>query len=350
VENCPRQAGLGVPCGDSTSEISVTTVVVGTRGYSLSVSNRPIFTISPILRGSEPPPVLPAGRLARAWRVVWPAVRRVSVAASGHLVDLTAAVALLIVISHATFTTSDDTLARYSGVLSDLSLALLAAWIFNLLIVELPRRHDRARLYSGLAWMIGLMAQSGLSMMEHLSHAAKESINIDPQVGGIIMTADREATDRICAAIGPNTPYAPIPGAAGCWELIRGHIQKARDYHRRLEPWLSAFDVEVSAAMNAVILSQLGMLCEEHEQIANLTLANLSEEIYEHRKACDELKSVHYSKVQPYVPGWLSSLPRRDRKNFTPEKHNARAIAAAREVIVERDVKEAADRVVQDAP
>ena len=150
-------------------------------------------------------------------------------------------------ISHATFTTSDSTLARYSGVLSDLSLALLAAWIFNLLVVELPRRRDRARLYSGVAWMIGLMAQSGLSMMEHLSHAAKESINIDPQVGGIIMTANREATNRICAAIGPNIPYAPIPGAAGCWELIRNHIQKARDYHRRLEPWLSAFDVEVSA-------------------------------------------------------------------------------------------------------
>jgi hypothetical protein len=347
---CSRYAGLGDLCGDSTGDIRVIPVVVGTCGYSLSVSNRPIFTISPILRGSEPPPVLPAGRLARAWRVVWPAVRRVSAAASGHLVDLTAAIALLIVISHATFTTSDSTLARYSGVLSDLSLALLAAWIFNLLIVELPRRRDRARLYSGVAWMIGLMAQSGLSMMEHLSHAAKESINIDPQVGGIIMTADREATDRICAAMGPNTPYAPIPGAAGCWELIRNHIQKARDYHRRLEPWLSAFDVEVSAAMNAVILSQLSMLCEEHKQIANLTLANLSEEIYEHWKACDELKSVHYSKVQPYVPGWLSSLPRRDRKNFTPEKHNARAIAAAREAIVERDVKKAADRVAEDAP
>ena len=217
--------------------------------------------------------------------------------------DLTAVVALLIVISHTTFTTSDDTLARYSGVLSDLSLALLAAWIFNLLIVELPRRRDRARLYSGVAWMIGLMAQSGLSMMESLSYAAKESINIDPQVGGVIIAANRKVTDRICAKIGPSTPYAPIPGAVGCWELIRSHIHSSREYHRRLQPWLSAFDVEISAAMNAVILSQLSMLCEEHQQINNPTLANLSENIYEHWKACDELKAIHYSKVQPYVPG-----------------------------------------------
>jgi hypothetical protein len=260
------------------------------------VSNRPIFTISPILRGSEPPPALPAGRSARAWRAVWSAVRRALAAASGHLVNLTAVVALLIVISHATFTTSDDTLARYSGVFSDLSLALLAAWIFNLLIVELPRRRDRARLYSGVAWMIGLMAQSGLSMMEHLSHAANESINIDPQVSGVIIAANREATHRICAVIGPSTPYAPIPGAVGCWELIRSHIQKAREYHRRFQPWLSAFDVEVSTAMNAVILSQLSMLCEEHQQVSNTTLVNLSEEIYEHWKACDELKAAHYSK------------------------------------------------------
>jgi hypothetical protein len=333
------------PAGDTSGK----PVVGGSRRYSLSVSTRPIFTISPIRRGSESPPVLPIGRPTRAWRAVWSSVRRVLAAASGHLVDLTAVVALLIVISHATFTTSDDTLARYSGVLSDLSLALLAAWIFNLLIVELPRRHDRARLYSGVAWMIGLMAQSGLSMMEHLSHAARESINIDSQVGGIIISANREATDRICAAIGPDTWYAPIPGAVGCWELIRSHIQTAREYHRRLQPWLSAFDVEVSAAMNAVILSQLSMLCEEHQEISNPTLANLSEEIYEHWKACDELKAVHYSKVQPYVPGWVSSLPRRDRKNFTPAKHNARIIADARRAIAERDARETADHAPEDA-
>ena len=273
---------------------------------------------------------------------------RLSAALSKQLVDLIAAAALLIVISHATFTTSNNTLARYSGVLSDLSLALLAAWIFNLLIVELPRRRDRARLYSGVAWMIGLMAQSGLSMMQFLSNAAEEGINVDPQVEGIIIAADREATNRICAAIGPDTPYAPIPGAVGCWQLIRNQVQKAREYHSKLQPWLSTFDIEVIAAMNAVILSQLSILCEEHEQIGNSTLANLSEQIYEHWKACDELMAVHYSRVQPYVRGWANSLPGRDRKNFTPAKHNASAIAHAHEAMAEHDAREAADRATHD--
>jgi hypothetical protein len=318
-----------------------TPVGVDGRRYSLRVSNRPVFAITPIVRASEQPSTLPTGRPGRVWRAGWSIARRARAAASGHLVNLTAFVALLIVVSHATFTTSSHPLSRYSGVLSDLSLALLAAWIFNLLIVDLPRRRDRARLYSGVAWMIGLMAQSGLSMMEHLSHAAKENINIDPRVSGIIIAADRSVTDRICAAIGPRTPYAPIPGAVGCWGLIRSKVETAREYHRRLQPWLSAFDVEVSAAMNAVILSQLSILCEEHQQISNPTMAELSEEIYEHWRACDELMAVHYSKVQPYVPGWADALPRRDRRNFTPEKHNAQAIAEAHKATAERNAKEA---------
>jgi hypothetical protein len=231
---------------------------------------------------------------------------------------------------------------------SDLSLALLAAWIFNLAVVELPRRHDRARLYSGIAWMIGLMAESGLSMIEHLSHAAKQNINIDPQVGGVIVSANRETTDTICAAIGPNTPCTPIPGAVGCWELIRNHVQIAHEYHRRLQPWLPAFDMEVSAAMNTVILSQLSNLCEEQLQIGNPTLTNLSEQIYEHWKACDELMAVHYSKVQPYVLDWVRSLPRHDRKNFSPEKQKVRAIAAAREAMAERSARTAADAASTD--
>jgi len=239
--------------------------------------------------------------------------------------------------------------ARYSGVLSDLALALLAAWIFNYIIVELPRRRDRERLYSGIAWMIGLMAKSGLSMMEFLSNAAAENINIDPQVGGVIIAADREATNRICAALGPNTPYVPIPGAVGCWELIRQQVEKAREYHQRLQPWLSTFDVEVSAAMNAVILSQLSKLCEDHPQIGNQTLANLSEQIYEHWKACDELMAVHYSKVQPYIPAWARSLPRHERKNFTPAKHNVRAIADARRAAADCAAREAADREAENA-
>jgi hypothetical protein len=307
------------------------------------VFNKPIFTISPIVRGPEPTPTRPEGRKAQAWHAIRSAVNRVQTATSRQLVNVIAVAALLIVISHATFTTSNDMLARYSGVLSDLSLALLAAWIFNLLVVEIPRRQDRVRLYSGIAWMIGLMANSGLSMMEFLSRAANQNINIDPQVGGVIVGANREATDRICAAIGPTTPYIPIPGAVGCWELIRHQTEKAREYHRRLQPWLAVFDAEVSAAMNAVILSQLSSLCEEQQQIGNSTLADLSEQIYEHWKACDELMAIHYSKVQPYLTGWVGSLPRRDRKNFTPEKHNARTIADARKAMAEREAKETAE-------
>jgi len=263
------------------------------------------------------------------WNLLRSTACRVASFTYRHLVNLIAAVALLIVLSHATFTTSNAAIARYSGVLSDLSLAILAAWIFNVLIVVLPRHQDRLRLYSSVAPMIGLMANSGHEMMEFLSRAANVNINIDPEIGGIIIPASRQAADRICAAISPNTPYVPFLGAIGCWDLIRRQIDKAREYHRRLLPWLPAFDVEVSAAMNEVILSQLSNTCEMLPRITNATLEELSEEIYKHWKACDRLMEVHYAKVQPYVQGWTRSLPRHERRNFTPAKHNARVIANA---------------------
>jgi hypothetical protein len=304
------------------------------------VTNRTIFTISKVIRAPAPPQQAPPKFAARTWQTIGSNLRRACAVTSRHLLNLTALAALLIVLSHATFTTSDATLARYSGLLSDLALALLAAWIFNSIIVDLPRRRDRQRLYTGIAWMVGLMANSGIAMMDFLATAAKENINIDPEVGGVVIPASREATDRICAAIGPETPYVPIPGAEGCWQLIRTQVEKAQEYHRRLQPWLSSFDVEVSAAMNAVILSQLSDLCEEHPRIANVTLENLSEEVYEHWKACDELMAVHYVRVLRFVPGWVESIPRRDRKNFTPAKHHARSLAAAHKAMDQRRVGE----------
>jgi hypothetical protein len=279
------------------------------------------------------------------WLKMRSAMRQVLVLMYRHLVDLIAAIALIIVLSHATFTTSNEAIARYSGVLSDLSLAILAAWIFNLLIVVLPRRQDRLRLYSGVAWMVGLMAHSGHEMMEFLSHPVNVNINIDPQIGGVIIPASRDVTNRICAAVGPMTPYVPLPGAIGCWELIRNQIDKAREYHCKLLPWLPAFDVEVSAAMNDVILSQLSMTCEMLPRIGNSTLEELSEQIYEHWKACDRLMEVHYAKVQPYVQEWVRSLPRRERRNFTPARHNALTIANARKANAERNAAGATSAV-----
>jgi hypothetical protein len=84
------------------------------------------------------------------------------------------------------------------------------------------------------------------------------------------------------------------------------------------------------------------MTCEMMPQIGNPTLSNLSEQIYEHWKACDHLKEVYYAKVQPYVPEWVRSLPRRDRRHFTPAKHDALALANARKVNAERNVQPSA--------
>ena len=73
----------------------------------------------------------------------------------------------------------------------------------------------------------------------------------------------------------------------GCWTLIRLQVAKAESSHERLRPWLYAFDVEVIAAMNRVLFSQLAELCEEHERIANVSLEDLSEQIFDYWRASD---------------------------------------------------------------
>lgn len=160
----------------------------------------------------------PVGKTRRLGRWIAYRLRQIGSLAARHLVDLAALVALLIVLSHATFTTPHEQLARYSGVLSDLCLALLAAWVFNLLVVELPRRRDREQLYTGIAPMVGLMANAGIRMVEFLSVPAGVSVAVDPSVGGVIVPADRGLTDRICAVLTPTTRCGRrwSPGSRAC--------------------------------------------------------------------------------------------------------------------------------------
>lgn len=243
---------------------------------------------------------------------------------SGKTVGIITFGTVLIIASYSTFTTKNPVLARYSQVIYELSLAWLAAWIFNLLIVDLPRRQDRRRIYSGVGWMVNQIAWSGMSMIEGLSLPAGVDIRLDSRVGGAINEADRSACERICKAIGPDTPYPWRPGI-GCWDLVVEATEQSREFHSRLQPWLATFDAEVNAAMNSVILSNLSQVCETTKQMKNSTLEVFANHIYDHWKACDDLMKLYYVKVLPYVSdpnavsGWGSgkTLSRHDRKNRT---------------------------------
>ena len=100
--------------------------------------------------------------------------------------------------------------------------------------------------------MIGQMAQPGLSMTETCP-VLEGTINIGPQGG----------RHHHCCHSGGDRPHPrrdqtrhPVPASprsVGCRELIRNHIQAARERDPRLQPWRAAFYAELGAALNAVI-------------------------------------------------------------------------------------------------
>src|SRR6185437_9393827 len=83
--------------------------------------------------------------------------------------------------------------------------------------------------------------------------AGKEPSTSARSAGGVIIAATREAAGCIRAAIRPGTPVPASPRSVGFRELIRNHIQAAREHDPRLQPWRAAFYAEVGAALNAVI-------------------------------------------------------------------------------------------------
>lgn len=180
--------------------------------------------------------------------------------------------------------------------------------------------------------MVNQMAWSGITTIEALSLCAGVNIRLDPMVGGAIIAADRAACNHICKAIGPDTPYPPMPGAQ-CWALIVESTKQSREWHRKIQPWLSTFDAEVNAAMNSVILSNLSQICEGTQSIKNQTLEIFSGHIYDHWKACDNLMILYYAKVLPYVSSSEAALSRRDRKNRTWWTDKEREITKLHEMI-----------------
>jgi hypothetical protein len=82
-------------------------------------------------------------------------------------------------------------------------------------------------------------------MIEALSLPAGVDIRLDPMVGGAITEANRSACERICKAIGPDTPYPWMPGT-GCWDLVVQSTEQSREFHRRLQPWLINFDADAA--------------------------------------------------------------------------------------------------------
>jgi hypothetical protein len=223
-------------------------------------------------------------------------VRSAVEARSSLLVNVIAIAALVYVIVRTTLVDVSDVIpggVTYWSVLQDLALAYLAAWIFNLLVIEIPRRRDRRRIFASVGWIVGLIAQTGLFYIDKMA----SEVGL-PAFAGTDEQRTQQDIDQMCAAIDPNIPYTPWPEYGTWYELLKRQINKATGLHERLTPWLPYFDAEIQSHINAVLFSTLVMSLEELPRIANASMAEMSGQMFQHWQACDALMRTYQAEIR----------------------------------------------------
>lgn len=233
-----------------------------------------------------------AHRVMQAWQ-------RSTIYARAHLVDLCATLSLTILIVRLILESTPEIFpdgARIGQLFNDLALAYLAAWIFNLLVIVLPRRQEKRRIYTAVSWRVPLIAEAGTHFIGVLAGN-----------GGIARSNyeyasyTREEINHACSVTFPNEFRGPAQLGITWYAYLRHQVARSREQFRDLVPYLTFFDAELQAAINAVINSQLAMLTDDLPQIGNGTFSNLSDLIFDHWQACRKLINLYDETVRPLL-------------------------------------------------
>jgi hypothetical protein len=155
---------------------------------------------------------------------------------ANHIVDGLAILALGAAVTSAVLASVDLSIAVEPNSrpwIYDLSLAYLAGWIFNLLVVLLPRRRQRRALYSALRGSFYMMANSGKDLVRDLEF--------------IGMCPEREITNQhvelVCRANSYN---------ADLTEMIAQRLTYSRDAFVSIVPHLTVIDSDLAVALQKV--------------------------------------------------------------------------------------------------
>jgi len=133
--------------------------------------------------------------------------------------------------------------AKIGAVAYDLSLAYLGAWIFNYLVIVLPRQSDRRLIFRRCDPLIAQYATSARAALAPMFQEANE--NPEPQ------QPDAAALHRVCGKINPNdqaplivggSPGSPVYGNWISWlkfQMVRAEARRAS-----LDPYFPYLDAE----------------------------------------------------------------------------------------------------------
>ena len=145
--------------------------------------------------------------------------------------------------------------ARMGEVFFELAIAYLGAWIFNVLVVILPRMHDRDAVMEGAGIVIKRLGTIGLRIRRDLKlpfEPESWDMNMDSCADGV---REKFATLKLT----DDAPLVIKNGEAirmGNWrEWVVDKISDIDGYNASLVPYLSYLEIELIHLLNDVVLS-----------------------------------------------------------------------------------------------
>ena len=146
--------------------------------------------------------------------------------------------------------------ARIGEVLFELAIAYIGAWVFNLLVVILPRLHDRDAVMKAAGQVILRLATIGLRMRRDLGLPA------EPGKGDTKMdTSASELTEKLkTLSLTDEAPLVMPKGTtirfASWQEWVVDKIREVDAFNASLVPYLPFLETELIYRLNDVVLSK----------------------------------------------------------------------------------------------
>jgi hypothetical protein len=219
------------------------------------------------------------------------------------LLDLLALMAIAVLVLRTIFVDNHDFVPRWvarSGELVyELSLAFLGAWIFNLLVIVIPRRRDKWDIYTVTGARVAQIGASAQTIIASVS----SHLNIDAPI-----EPDREFVRRCFAKIDPNGPSKvlhPMPpyGHAPWLDYFYSEVSRMTEHVRSLEPVMTYYGADVISLIGKVQHSTFKLVVTRVREFGNMNNKScevFAESFADYWELCESLKYAYSKEVRPF--------------------------------------------------
>lgn len=198
--------------------------------------------------------------------------------------------------------------AEIGEVVYDIGIAYIAAWIFNVLVVVLPRLHDRKLIMPGAGKLIKRMCAPGLRAVTQLRLEPGEFQDLTDtgQWGQFeLKLRNIQNADTSSVEVYGHEGFQPLNWHE--WAVDRS-IRVANAY-QSLVPFFPFFESELVQLINDVALSDFVTMYREVAEVplTGGNMGSIARPLADFITACRKLRNYFYAEVlmEPVPPGGL---------------------------------------------